>query len=151
LKRTHHFFAGEAAGEALAFAGEAAGAALASGEALVSGPGEAVGLAEAAGLGEASGVGEGSVAGFDGAEGGGAPPSLTTDFVPMPGIENISARNIKINAATTVAFSSGFCAPRGPKAVWLPDPPKAAATSPPFPDCKRITRIRKAQTKTKII
>jgi len=81
------------------------------------------------------------------------PPSLslTTELGALyPGIEKISASIIKMIAATTVAFSSGFCAPRGPNAVWLPEPPNAAATSPPFPDCKSITRIRKMQVRMKI-
>ena len=69
----------------------------------------------------------------------------------MPGKEKSSANSIKTIAETTVAFSSGFCAPRGPKAVWLPDPPKAEATSPPLPDCKSTHRIRKMQVITKMI
>jgi len=143
LERTYHCFAGEAAGEALA-----------SGEAFVSAP-LAAGLTEAAGLaaaaGEAVGDAEGAAAGLDAGDGwaAGAEPSLTTEYVPNPGSEKISARSMKIIAALTVAFSSGFCAPRGPNAVWLPDPPKAAATSPPLPDCKRMHRIRKMQTRTK--
>jgi hypothetical protein len=62
--------------------------------------------------------GEGFAAG-DG-EGWAAPPSLslTTELGELnPGMEKISANTIKIMAATTVAFSSGFCAPRGPNAV----------------------------------
>ncbi|MEP7272841.1 MAG: hypothetical protein ABI882_15175 [Acidobacteriota bacterium] len=44
--------------------------------------------------------------------------SLTTELGPLnPGRENTSARNMKIAAETIVAFSSGFCAPRGPNAV----------------------------------
>jgi hypothetical protein len=134
-----------------------AGEALAAGEAVVEAP--LAGLAEAAGLvageaaGDAAGEPEGAAAGFEAGVGcfNGEGPSLTTEEVPKPGMEKSKARNIKIIAATTVAFSSGFCAPRGPNAVWLPDPPKAAATSPPFPDCKRITRIRKRHTNTKTI
>jgi hypothetical protein len=48
------------------------------------------------------------VAGFDAGVGCGAAPSSTTERVPIPGSEKTSARNIKIIAATTVAFSSGF-------------------------------------------
>jgi hypothetical protein len=74
--------------------------------------GEAVGLAEAAGLaaaaGEADGLTVGAVAGFDAGVGCGDAPSSTTERVPIPGSEKSSARNIKIAAATTVAFSSGF-------------------------------------------
>lgn len=130
------YFLGEAAGEGEAFASAAAF-------------GLAAGLAEAAG--DASGDAEGAAAGAGVEAGVGAvPPSRTTVLVPNPGNENSKARNMKIAAAMIVAFSSGFCAPRGPKAVWLPDPPKAAATSPPLPDCNRITRIKKTQTRTKI-
>jgi hypothetical protein len=132
LKRTHHYFAGEAAGEAVV-------------------PAPLAGLAAA--VGEAAGDAVGAAAGMEAGDGvvEGAALSSTTDFVPIPGSEKISAISMKIIAATTVAFSSGFWAPRGPNAVWLPDPPKAAATSPPFPDCKRITRIRNRQTRTKRI
>jgi hypothetical protein len=93
-----YFFSGDATGEAAGFdgaGGEAAGSAPPAGEP----EGEAAGLAE----------GEGWVA---------APLSRTTELGSnTPGSENSSARNIKIAAATIVAFSSGFCAPRGPKAV----------------------------------
>jgi isoleucyl-tRNA synthetase len=37
-------------------------------------------------------------------------------------------------------------APRGPNAVWLPIPPKAAAISPLLPLCSSTTMIRKKQT-----
>jgi len=74
--------------------------------------GEAAGLADAAGLaaaeGEAAGLAAGAVAGFEAGVGGGDAPSSTTERVPIPGSEKTSARNIKIIAATTVAFSSGF-------------------------------------------
>jgi hypothetical protein len=90
-----YFFSGDATGEA-------AGLDVADGEAAGSAPP----AGEAAGLGE----GEGWVA---------APPlSRTTELGSnTPGSEKSSARSINIPAATTVAFSSGFCAPRGPKAV----------------------------------
>ncbi len=126
------------------FAGEAAGAAA----------GFATGLALAVGLITTDGATLGATAGTDAAgdgEGDGVvvvPESLTTERGPLtPGNEKSSARNMKVNAATIVAFSSGFCAPRGPNAVWLPAPPKADATSPPFPDCSSTTRIRKTQAR----
>jgi hypothetical protein len=70
--------------------------------------GEAAGLGEAAG--EAAGLAEGATAGKEVGEGLGAgdEPSSTTECVPIPGSEKTSARSIKIIAATTVAFSSGF-------------------------------------------
>ncbi len=116
---------------------------------LAAAAGEAAGLALA--FGEASGVAEGAVAGLLAGTGACGEPSLTTELVPKPGSEKSSARNMKMIAAITVAFSSGFCAPRGPNAVWLPAPPKAAATSPPLPDCNRMTRIRNMQTRTKMM
>ena len=74
--------------------------------------GEDAGLAEAAGLaaaeGEAAGLAVGAAAGFDAGVGCGDEPSSTTERVPIPGSEKSNARNIKIAAATTVAFSSGF-------------------------------------------
>jgi hypothetical protein len=45
-----------------------------------------------------------------------------------------------------VALESALAAPRGPKAVWLPCPPKAAEMSPLFPLCSRTTMIMKKQT-----
>ncbi len=130
-----YFLSGEGAGEAAPPGAEFADpAGDATGLTFTDGPdGETAG--EAAGLA----VGEGWVV---------APPSRTTELDSLnPGNEKSSARNMKMSAATTVAFSSGFCAPRGPNAVWLPDPPKAAATSPPLPDCRRMTRIRKIQVR----
>ncbi len=90
-----YFFAGEAVGEALA-------------------TGDAAGLALVAGVALATGVAEGTAAGA-GIDAGAAPP-LTTVLTPNPGSENRSAKNMNIPASTAVAFSSGFCGPRGPKA-----------------------------------
>jgi hypothetical protein len=79
---------------------------VADGEAAGSAPPAGDAEGEAAGLGE----GEGWVAA--------APLSRTTELGSnTPGSEKSSAKNIKIAAAIIVAFSSGFCAPRGPKAV----------------------------------
>jgi hypothetical protein len=87
LKRTCHYFAGEAAG-------------------LAAAEGEAAGLAAAEG--EAAGLAVGAAAGFVAGVGCGDAPSSITERVPIPGSSKISARSIKIIAATTVAFSSGF-------------------------------------------
>ena len=71
-------------------------------------------MAEAAGLaaavGEVAGLAVGAVAGLEAGDGRGEgdEPSSTTERVPIPGSEKTSARNIKIIAATAVAFSSGF-------------------------------------------
>ncbi len=109
------------------YCGEAEGAA---GAGLVAGLGEAAG-SDKPGVGCAASTG-----------------SVTTERGPItPGSEKINASNINRAAATIVAFSRGFCGPRGPKAEWLPAPPNAAATSPPLPDCRSTTRIRKKQHK----
>jgi len=54
---------------------------------------------------------------------------------------------INATADHVVALESALAAPRGPKAVWLPCPPKAAEISPLFPLCSRTTTIMKKQTK----
>src|ERR1051325_9289649 len=61
-------------------------------------------------------------------------------------IESVIEVTMKIIADQVVALVKTVAAPRGPKAVWLPWPPKAAAISPLFPLCSRTTPIRKKQT-----
>ncbi len=63
-------------------------------------------------------------------------------------IESVIDVNMKIIADQVVARESTEAAPRGPNAVWLPWPPKAAAKSPLLPLCSRTTAIRKKQTRT---
>lgn len=108
----------------------------------------------ATGLALAAGEGEGETDGLAAGPGvvtGKAAPSRTTELCPLkPGKEKSKASSIKTIAAITVAFSKGFAAPRGPKADCAPAPPKAAATSPPLPDCKSTQRIRKMQVITKM-
>jgi hypothetical protein len=95
MRSGSYFFSGDAAGLTEG-AGDAAGTAPPTGEAA----GEPAGLAD----------GDGCVVA--------APLSRTTELGPnTPGNEKSNASNIKSTAATIVAFSSGFCAPRGPKAV----------------------------------
>ena len=55
---------------------------------------------------------------------------------------------MKITAEAVVALESSVAAPRGPKAVWLPMPPKAAAISALLPLCSSTTTIRNTQTIT---
>ncbi len=55
---------------------------------------------------------------------------------------------MKITADHVVARERAEAAPRGPKAVWLPCPPNAAAKSPLFPLCSNTTAIRNRQTIT---
>jgi len=61
-------------------------------------------------------------------------------------IDNVIEVSIKIMADQVVALERAEAAPRGPKAVWLPMPPKAAAMSPLLPLCSSTTMIRKKQT-----
>ena len=49
-------------------------------------------------------------------------------------------------AAQVVALLKIVVAPRGPKAVWLPAPPKAAAMSALCPLCNRTTMMMNRQT-----
>ncbi len=62
--------------------------------------------------------------------------------------ESVIEVSMKMIADQVVAFESAVAVPRGPKAVWLPWPPKAAAMSPLLPLCSRTTMIRNRQTKT---
>ena len=55
---------------------------------------------------------------------------------------------MKMIADQVVAFDKAVAAPRGPKAVWLPWPPNAAAMSPLLPLRSRTTTIKKKQTAT---
>jgi len=63
-------------------------------------------------------------------------------------IESVIDVTIKMIADQVVARERTEAAPRGPNAVWLPCPPKAAARSPLFPLCSNTTAIRKKQTMT---
>src|SRR5579864_8496983 len=53
---------------------------------------------------------------------------------------------MKMMAHQVVALDKTVAAPRGPKAVWLPMPPNAAAMSPLFPLCSSTTMMRNRQT-----
>jgi len=61
-------------------------------------------------------------------------------------IESVMDVTMKMMADHVVALDRAVAAPRGPKAVWLPMPPNAAAMSPLFPLCSNTTTIRKKQT-----
>jgi len=63
-------------------------------------------------------------------------------------IERVIDVSMKMIADQVVARERTEAAPRGPNAVWLPCPPKAAARSPLFPLCSKTTAIRKKQTIT---
>ena len=63
-------------------------------------------------------------------------------------IDSVIDVSMKMMADQVVARERTEAAPRGPNAVWLPCPPKAAARSPLFPLCSKTTAIRKKQTIT---
>ncbi len=56
---------------------------------------------------------------------------------------------MNMTAHQVVALDKTVAAPRGPKAVWLPAPPKAPAISAAFPLCSSTTMIRNKQLTTK--
>src|ERR1039458_7018640 len=63
-------------------------------------------------------------------------------------IDSVIEVSMKMIADQVVARERTDAAPRGPNAVWLPCPPKAAAKSPLFPLWSKTTAIRKKQTIT---
>ena len=74
---------------------------------------------------------------------------LTTDRSPLK--ESIhNPRDVTMNktALIVVIFDRMVAVPRGPKAVWLPTPPKAPARSAAFPDWRSTATIRIKQIKT---
>jgi len=62
-------------------------------------------------------------------------------------IESVMEVTMKSTADQVVAFDKAVAAPRGPNAVWLPMPPKAAAMSPLLPLCSSTTMIKKKHTR----
>src|SRR6202521_4241053 len=85
--------------------------------------------------------------GCGGADGSGA----GADVGPVRGaakIESVIEVSMKVTTDQVVARERTEAAPRGPNAVWLPCPPKAAARSPLFPLCSNTTAIRNRQTIT---
>lgn len=75
----------------------------------------------------------------------------STEFEPVrraAKIESVIEVTIKMMADHVVALERTDAAPRGPNAVWLPCPPKAAARSPLLPLCSNTTAIKKKQTVT---
>ena len=92
----------------------------------------------------------GGVAGFAGCDlVGEAFTPCSTEFVPLwreAKTESVIDVTIKMMADHVVARDRAVAAPRGPKAVWLPMPPKAAAISPLLPLCSSTTMMRNKQT-----
>jgi len=80
-------------------------------------------------------------------------PGLLPERTDPGAVERREAKTDKVidvsmnkTADQVVARDSAVAAPRGPNAVWLPIPPKAAAMSPLLPLCSNTTMIRKKQT-----
>jgi hypothetical protein len=61
--------------------------------------------------------------------------------------DNVIEVSMNATADQVVALDRTLAAPRGPNAVWLPWPPKAAEISPLFPLCSRTTMMMKKQTR----
>jgi hypothetical protein len=59
------------------------------------------------------------------------------------------AHSMNMTAHHVVALERTLAAPRGPKAVWLPAPPKAPARSAALPLCSSTTMISTRQFKMK--
>ena len=92
----------------------------------------------------------GGVAGFTGCDfAGEVLTPCSTELVPLwreAKTESVIEVTIKMTADQVVALERIVAAPRGPKAVWLPMPPKAAAISPLLPLCSNTTMMRNRQT-----
>jgi hypothetical protein len=96
------------------------------------------------------GAGAGGVAGFTGCDlVCEALTPCSTELVTLwrdAKTESVIDVTMKMMADQVVARERTVAAPRGPKAVWLPMPPKAAAMSPLLPLCRSTTAMRKKQT-----
>jgi hypothetical protein len=71
-----------------------------------------------------------------------------TDDDELPKKERVMLVIMKITAAAAVSFARNVFAPRPPKTVCPPAPPKAAPTPPREPGCSSTNRIRKRLTRT---
>ena len=101
----------------------------------------------------------GAVGGAVGVAGGVGCVFTGADFTPcntefefgppclMALMESVIDVSMKATADQVVALESALAAPRGPNAVWLPCPPKAAEMSPLLPLCSSTTMMMKKHTK----
>jgi hypothetical protein len=62
-------------------------------------------------------------------------------------IASVTEVIMKMMAEAVVNLESSVAAPRGPKAVWLPPPPKAPAKSALLPLCSSTTIIMTTDAK----
>src|SRR5262249_3533088 len=86
----------------------------------------------------------GRAAGRGLATGEGTAPGTRSSTDDSLGLTSDSPKlvTMKAPARIVVARDSTLAEPRGPKAVWVPPPPKALARSWPLPCCRRTTPIR---------
>src|ERR1700728_716970 len=74
------------------------------------------------------------------------------ELTPKVGAERLNERVseviMKTMAHQVVERERNVAAPRGPKAVWLPAPPKAPARSAALPLCSMMTITSTKQTRT---
>jgi hypothetical protein len=135
---------------------------VAGGVFVAVGFGDAAGeAAGAAALGEADGAGDWLAAGVvdvgvgDPLTGGAAIGScagpctpLMTELLLRPTTPSPKAPSMNSVARTVVALVRKVAPARAPNAVWLLDPPNAAAMSPPLPCWSRTTTRRRKQIST---
>ena len=104
--------------------------------------------------GVVAGVVEGEVAGAGAGAFGVGCETFSRTELPAPTALSVrstiaKAHTMNMTAHHVVAFERTLAAPRGPKAVWLPAPPKAPARSAALPLWSSTTMIRTRQFKTK--
>jgi hypothetical protein len=76
-----------------------------------------------------------------------APPERTElEVLRDASTDSVIEVSMKTIAEIVVILESSVAAPRGPKAVWLPPPPKAPARSALFPLWRRTTKISTMET-----
>ena len=95
-------------------------------------------------------AGGAGIAGAGGVDDAGAFSPWNNDFGPCRKAITPSDREVTMNkiADQVVARERAVAAPRGPNAVWLPCPLKAAAISEPLPLCSNTTIIKNKHTTT---
>ena len=95
-------------------------------------------------------AGGAGIAGAGGVDDAGAFSPWNNDFGPCRNAITPSDSDVTMNmiADHVVARESAVAAPRGPNAVWLPCPLKAAAISEPLPLWSSTTIIRNKHTAT---
>src|SRR5207249_435109 len=104
--------------------------------------------------GEVPGAGAGVAGIVTGAGLGAGCETFSRTELPAPTALSVrktmaKAHSMNMTAHHVVAFDRTLAAPRGPKAVWLPAPPKAPARSAALPLWSNTTMMSTRQFKTK--